>query len=399
MKAHLTEDILSHVRSLPPLPIAAQRLLSATSDPALDIRKLTRIIEQDQVLTARILRVANSSFYGLPRQVETISKAVIILGVQAVRNIALRAAMLGLQRGVDGALQSHLEALWKHAIAVASAAQLLAIPLRLPQPEVAFVAGLLHDLGKVILIEVLGERYVRLLDGIKHGKAPLHVREQVAFGITHTAAGSALCEHWKIPPQLTRVVAAHHTPVDPNEATSPEDLLIHTVRVANDLAKMTQIGSSGNPYVEPGSFRVVRTRARQEVLQEVLQALPAKVRTIEAMFIDRPQEEPSKAERTDPVLVGTCLSTPETNDVVALTLRERGCSVAPIEGALPLAMVGVIADDSLPLVLQEQLTRQGVPLLNLSTNGNDAPGPIPSVNVNHLHSWISNAIKAAQQTP
>ena len=99
-----------------------------------------------------------------------------------------------------------------------------------------------------------------------------------------------------------------------------------------------------------------------------------------------------------------CLSTPETNDVVALALRERGCNVVPIEGALPLAMIGVIADDSLPLVLQERLTRQGVPLLNLSTNGNDAHGndvrhPFPSVNVNRLHSWISNAIKTTQQTP
>ena len=397
MKTPLTEDILRHVRSLPPLPLAAQRLLSATSDPAIDIRTLTRIVEKDQVLTTRILRVANSSFYGLPRQVETISKAVVILGIQAVRNIALRAAMLGLQRGGDGVLKSHLEAFWKHAIAVASAAQLLAIPLRLPQPEVAFVAGLLHDLGKVILIEVLGERYVRLLDGVKHGTAPLHVREHVAFGITHTQAGYALCEHWKIPMQLTRVVAAHHTPVDPHGAMSPEDLLIHTVRVANSLAKMTQIGSSGNPYVEPGSFSIVRARARQGALQQVLQALPAKVRTIEAMFVDTPEPETSTVPRTDPVLVGACLSTPETNDVVTLALQERGCSVVPLEGALPLAMIGVIADASLPLVLQEQLTQQGIPVLNLSPKGNDDRPPFPSVNVNRLHSWISNAIKTAPQ--
>ena len=104
-------------------------------------------------------------------------------------------------------------------------------------------------------------------------------------------------------------------------------------------------------------------------------------------------------QRTDPVLVGVYLSTPETSDVVTLALRERGCSVVPIEGALPLAMIGVIADASLPLVLQEQLTRQGVPLLNLSINRNDARPPFPSVNVNRLHSWISNAIKTAQRMP
>ncbi|MFQ5572561.1 MAG: HDOD domain-containing protein, partial [Rhodothermales bacterium] len=179
------------MKSLPPISRVARRLISVTNGGDVDIRELASLISKDQAMTARILRVANSSFYGLPRRVETLSKAVVILGMHTVRSIALRAAMLGMQPS-GGALQTPVEALWKHSMAVASAAQLLAKRLKLPDPEVAFVAGLLHDLGKVVLMEVLSERYLRLLEHSDVATAPLHIREQSAFGITHMEAGHAL---------------------------------------------------------------------------------------------------------------------------------------------------------------------------------------------------------------
>ena len=403
MSARLTEDILRHVRSLPPLPIAVQRLLSVTSDPKADVRALTRIIEKDQVLTARILRVANSSFYGLSRRVETISKAVVILGFQAVRNIALRVAMLGFQRGIDSELRPHLEAFWKHAIAVASAAELLATALRLPEPEVAFVAGLLHDLGKMVLMEVLGERYARLFERAEASTAPLHVREQAAFGITHTEAGQALCMHWKIPSLLTRVVATHHTPTDSNEAASSEDLLVHTVRVANELAKLARIGSSGNPYVEPDSFCIVRAYAGQESLHEVLKALPSKVRTIEAAFFDAGSEKTATPERQEACLipVGVYVQKPEARGVVTLVLWERGCGIVPLETVSPadVAVGGVIADTSLPFAVKEHFTRQGIPLLCLPTRPRSAVSLGHALNVKRLHTWMHEISTDAPSLP
>ncbi len=402
MNAQVTQDVLRHIQSLPPLPIAVQRLLAVADDPDVNISELTQIIEKDQALTAHILRVANSSFYGLSRRVETISKAVVVLGFHTLRNIALRVAVLGLKRRTDGQHQPHQEALWKHALAVACAAQLLAKRLRLADPEVAFVAGLLHDLGKIVLVEVLGERYVGLLEQAEGSTAPLHVREQVVFGITHEAAGRVLCEYWQIPTLLTRVVAAHHSQ-EGVEATAPsEDPLIDTVRMANATAKIAQIGSSGNPYVALDSLDGSRARAFQGSWREVLDVLPAKVQAIEAAFFDGGSAEASAPSSQENSLfpVGLYLKRPEARDMVTLVLREHGCSAASVEELLSedAGLIGVVTDGTVPAALEGHLAQQGLPLLNLSSwQGGRAHGSGFSINIQRLQTWIPQVTRNAQR--
>ena len=402
MNAQVTQDILSHVRSLPPLPLAVQRLLAVADDPDVNISELTQVIEKDQALTAHILRVANSAFYGLPRRVETISKAVVILGFHTLRNIALRVAVLGLKRQADEEHQPYLKALWEHALAVACAAQLLAKRLRLSDPEVAFVAGLLHDLGKIVLVEVLGERYVCLLEQAAGSPVPLHIREQAVFGITHEAAGRALCEHWQIPAPLTRVVAAHHSQHGTDASPLREAPLIDTVRMANVIAKIAQIGSSGNPYIELDSLDGGRTHAPQGPWREVLAVLPAKVHAIKVAFFDGEPEETSAPISQDapPRPVGLYLRPPEARDVVTLVLHEQGCNVVPLEERFSdsTALIGVITDNDAPAALEKHLTRQGLPVLNLSSwQGGKEQGSGCSINIQRLQTWIPQVIQNVQR--
>ena len=400
MQSSFLQDIQRHVKRLPALPASVQRLIAVADDPDASVRELIKVIEKEQTFTVRLLRVANSSFYGLPRRVGTVAQATVLIGASAVKNLALGIAMSESQRQSPKGLKARLNAFWKHSLAVASAAQLLVERFQLPDAEGAFVAGLLHDIGKMVLLEVFGEHYARLPEWAE--QTPLFALEQEAFGIDHAATGRALCEHWRLPVSLTRVVAAHHS--HPPQDIASGDSLIGTVRVANELAKIAQIGDGGNPCVELEPFRAFRSAVHQKTLQAILQGLPSAVGVTEAAcFGDIPNASFPPGERdTRPVSVGVCLKTPEARDVVALALHVQGCTVVPIEETLPSdsSVAGVIADDALPAALKERLTQQGVPLLSLAFwQSGDAMGPCTSVNMKHLHTWISKASRKAQSTP
>lgn len=320
-----TAQILQRVSALPPLPAAIGRLLRLVNDPDGDFQEIARTIALDQTLTAQILRIANSAFYGFSHQIRTVQQATVILGRHAVRNMALSLAMITLRNRMQTGWPLTPEVFWRHSMGVACGASLLARHVRGADAEEAFVAGLLHDIGKILLMEHDARTYGRLLEAVRTGAKPLHVLERETFGIDHTEVGRALCQHWNIPDTLGAVTAAHHG----DGAALPGDAvqLAAFVHLANVLAKLASIGDGGNPLIPANWRRAAATLPLAAgVVPEVLRALPGEVARNEQIFFQTAQAAPVAADNTqyerDPGLsVRIALAQPEHSELVALILH------------------------------------------------------------------------------
>lgn len=243
------EIITKKIKDLPPLPLVVNSLLDLVSDQNVSAKKVADVLSMDQAMTSKVLRLVNSAFYGLPGKVSTISRAVVILGNAAVRNIALAFGAIGVLKKVgDAETQGRF---WIHALACATAAKALAPKLKYPEDEEAFIAGLLHDIGHLILSTVFQAEYRTVYS--RMGPDFLE-REKEMMGATHPEVGNRLLEYWQIPQHLCRVVREHH---NVSLATPAEEPLISTVMLADILAciKGCYFGELPNPVVLTGITR------------------------------------------------------------------------------------------------------------------------------------------------
>ena len=220
------EALVRQVRDLPALPAAVLRVMQTADDPKASASDVARALASDQALAARVLKLANSAFYGASRRISTVSEAVVILGLRTTRNLAMATSCEEmLTREVSGyAMQRG--ALWRHSLACGTAAQALAKRAGIRGVEEAFVAGLLHDIGKVILSAYQREKFALTLrrtleQGISYCEA-----EREIFGFDHAEAGARLLERWNLPSALVSAVRWHHTPQDAPES-SPLPMLVH----------------------------------------------------------------------------------------------------------------------------------------------------------------------------
>ncbi len=256
------------VRALPVLPTAVSRLLILSRDIEADFREIARVIETDQTLTARILRAANSPLNAVSRQVKTVRQATVLLGTDTIVNLALGVSVISLQSGLYKNLPIDPSAFGRHSIAVGLTARTLAQHFKLPNPSEAFVAGLLHDIGKLVLLMHHREDYARLMVRAQQGETPLNVLELDAYDLDHALVGHVLCMHWNLPSAMAQAVAEHHA--QPASRTIAE-----VVSRANDLVKTIQLGDSGNRFVIPTSMPgTPRDEISRNVLRELVLALP-----------------------------------------------------------------------------------------------------------------------------
>lgn len=203
------DDIIRRIEDLPTLPEVVMDIVRGIDSDDIDLGILARKIAKDQTLTAKTLRLANSSFYG-GGKVATIQQAITLLGVKNVRNLVTAAAMTicfppTRCAGFD------FDGFWRHSMATAVCARVLARRLHLNQ-ELAFTAGLLHDIGRLVLVTVFSAHYERTLAyRAAHDCYPLDAERSV-LGLDHTIAGNALAQHWHFAPALQHAVSSHHMP-------------------------------------------------------------------------------------------------------------------------------------------------------------------------------------------
>jgi putative nucleotidyltransferase with HDIG domain len=194
-------------RNLPTIPSVLTRILALVDSEGANARELVQVVEHDQALTARILRLANSAFFGQSRKVATIPRSILVLGFSTVRNLALGAKVweaLG-----PGVARRRLEELWAHAVVVALGTKALATRLCDGDPDEAFTAGLLHDVGRIVLASRFGESYWTAVGGVAESE-PVEQMEQATFGVTHAEVGAWLLEAWNLPPAIVEALREHH---------------------------------------------------------------------------------------------------------------------------------------------------------------------------------------------
>lgn len=210
MKPPSLDEMIGQVQKLPAMPAVAVEVLQSMAGADIDIDTLARHITQDQVITAQVLRVANSPFYGLQSRVGSIHDAIMVVGLSAIRSLVLAASVMSGLPAIrsPGFSQNRF---WRHVLGTAVAAQALARPLKRP-PEALFLAGLLHDIGRLAML-VLYPGDFATVQGIAAARdCRLEDAERSHFGYDHSEVGAALARRWNFPADIVDALAWHHRP-------------------------------------------------------------------------------------------------------------------------------------------------------------------------------------------
>lgn len=216
------EDILRKTSDLPTLPRAALNVIHETESPTASAASVAQHIGMDQALTARVLRLANSAYFGLSRQVADIQEAVVILGMRNVRNLAIVASTFPWMSKPLKGYRLGPRQMWTHSFCVAVAAKELAIKTRKADPDLAFTAGLLHNIGKVALSVWLENKIDAMVNVAIRENLTFDQMERKILGFSHAEVGAFLADQWSLPKILIDAIEYHHSP---NEIPEPNPLV------------------------------------------------------------------------------------------------------------------------------------------------------------------------------
>jgi HD-like signal output (HDOD) protein len=241
--------IQTYISKMPSLPITVSKILQIANDPKTSPSDLNQVISLDPVLMGRVMKLINSAYYSLNNQITSLVRAIIMLGINTVKNLALSTAVLG-QLGKKGNFQAlNIDGFWRHSLAVGVTAKLLAVKRRKDpkQLEEYFVSGLLHDIGKIPLNNKMSAEYVTALALTDKERLPLYILEERTMDVNHCEVGRLIIKNWNLGPVMEDVVFFHHF-IDQYPGTNRDVLL--TVAAANFFANTYQIGFSGDRYPE-----------------------------------------------------------------------------------------------------------------------------------------------------
>jgi putative nucleotidyltransferase with HDIG domain len=230
------------IRYVPTLPTVLSQILGLLNKENSSAQDLEAIIINDQALSSKVLAVANSAYYGFRHQILTVTRAVVALGYEEIRNICLGASLMGFLHPSSFRNQTSAELLWLHSLTVADAAALISERLDKSHRDAAFTGGLLHDLGKVVLAAFFPDETAALKELMAKENLPYRQAEK-ALDMDHGQVGEALAAHWDLPQQIGEVMGFHHTP----HAGLLCYPMVATVHVADYLARGINLGHSGNP--------------------------------------------------------------------------------------------------------------------------------------------------------
>ncbi len=241
---------IENISALPTIPGVLKRLSVIIENPQVSLNEITHFVSNDPALTTKILKMVNSAIYGFPGRISSVSHAIMLLGLNVVKGLLLGVSVFEV-------MQKAMSGLREHSLACAVAARIIAQKKNLKEPEEISVAGLLHDIGKVILTLEFPNEYQEALSAAEKKGITIFEAEKGPFADSHAAVGFWLAEKWRFPRNLTEVIEFHHNPQSARNAPL-ETAIVH---VSDILVRGMGVGFAGDPFVpavNPAAFEMLQ---------------------------------------------------------------------------------------------------------------------------------------------
>lgn len=278
----LVNNAIAQVGEIATLPEVTVKIIHIVENPKSTARDLHEVIRNDPALAARILKVVNSAFYGLPGQIASVDRAIVLLGLSAVKNIAIAASMTRLFQGGAAIEGFNPVEVWRHSIGVGVASRMLTAAQGRPSVEESFLAGLIHDLGLLVERQVFPRKLAEVLTRAKAGEASWCALETEIIGADHQAFGTALATKWRFPRSLCTAIGYHHSPQGLAAESRELPMLVY---IADTIACRAGIGFSmtaAGQQFDEGMLKAINVSQAQ--VDKIVEDLPAAVQSAEAIL-------------------------------------------------------------------------------------------------------------------
>lgn len=278
-------DLVKDVGGLITLPDVYLRINRLVEDPDSSIADIAGAVSQDPSFTVRLLRVANSALYSFPSSIDTVTRAVTVIGTSQLRNLALSMSVAKSFAGLPNELVS-MENFWRHSLLCALVARHLAREMRRCDPDALFTAGLLHDIGELVIFNRLpaqaAEALQRVLDS--QDELPVQDAEREVLGFDHSDVGGELARQWNLPALLQECIAHHHD-IGAAGKHPREVALIHIANIVALMAEVDTLDPADVPPVDPRAWEV--TGLDDAVVEPAMRSAQAEVLEIEKLFMEQ----------------------------------------------------------------------------------------------------------------
>jgi putative nucleotidyltransferase with HDIG domain len=253
------KPVLEKLNDIPTLPVVATRVTELINNPNSSSADIADVLKKDQVLTAKVLKLINSPYYGIPGEVTDVKRALAYLGFNTLAQLVLSISVIAAFTEAKGSKFS-LQGFWKHALGTAVASEIIAKKTGYPKPEECFTCGLLHDIGKIVLLKIAPDEFMRVVELAEREKISFSDAERRLEVPTHGYLGEYIADKWRLPMVIKNTIRYHHTDVS-ETATMLESMkkAVQIVALANQIVVKENIGYSGdasgglitNNFLEP----------------------------------------------------------------------------------------------------------------------------------------------------
>ncbi len=234
------KDRLKNLKSLPTLPPIVSRLNEMVEDEDVTAVSLGKVIEKDQVLTSKLLRMVNSSFFGFPQRISTVSNAIVLLGFNVIKTLIVTSSIFDVMQSSDIGL-------WEHSLGCAAFSGIMAARRNIKNPEEVSTASLIHDIGKVVIRSEFPEYYAKIVEDVERRGVFMREAEEEVLGVQHGEIGGWLADEWNLPERLSIPIRFHHYPEKAGEFVE----IASIIHISDIVIRAWGYGFGGDKWVPP----------------------------------------------------------------------------------------------------------------------------------------------------
>ena len=284
MESAKLKFLIQKIGNLPLFSSKINEIMTVLDDDNSTIESISKLISTDQAFSVKVLKLANSAYFGYSRQISTIPQAIVILGTSSIKNIAMGISVFSTMNDNDSVLKDELEEMAKYSLNVAVYARLIATRFGYPQPDEVFAAGLLHDLGRIIIMKYLAEEYAQIMFLMVNEQKTVCEAEFKVIDINHMELGAYLASYWNFPERMIHVIKHHHDPYDVPEEIETDDTIYPLIK----FVSLAQFFCSSNMLSEKEMevFEKLKTdfSITDEVLKEISESSSALFDDLNSVF-------------------------------------------------------------------------------------------------------------------